>query len=181
MAQGNIATLNEAGADKKRIVTSCPHCFTTIGKEYGELGGHYEVFHHTQLIADLIGRGKLKLNGDQLEKVTFHDPCYLGRQNGVISEPREALTEAGATLLEMDKNGRDSFCCGAGGAQYWKEEEHGTEAVNLARFAQAEATGAETLAVGCPFCATMMIDANREKGEPMQVRDVAEVVAGAIG
>ena len=180
MAQGNIEILNDAGADKKRIVTSCPHCFTTIGKEYGELGGHYEIFHHTQLIADLVGRGKLRLNGNKLEKVTFHDPCYLGRQNGIISEPRDALAKAGATLLEMDKSGRDSFCCGAGGAQYWKEEEHGTEAVNLARFAQAQATGAETLAVGCPFCATMMIDANREHGEPMQVRDVAEIVAEAI-
>jgi Fe-S oxidoreductase len=180
MAKGNIETLNEAGADKKRIVTSCPHCFTTIGKEYGELGGHYEVFHHTQLIADLIGRGKLKLNGDKLEKVTFHDPCFLGRQNGVISEPREVLAQAGATLLEMDRNGRDSFCCGAGGAQYWKEEEHGTEAVNLNRFAQARATGADTLAVGCPFCATMMIDANRENGEAMKVGDVAELVAEVI-
>jgi Fe-S oxidoreductase len=180
IAQGNIEILNEAGADKKRIVTSCPHCFTTIGKEYGELGGHYEVFHHTQFIADLIGRGKLRLNGNKLEKVTFHDPCYLGRQNSIISEPRDALEKAGATLLEMDKSGRDSFCCGAGGAQYWKEEEHGTEAVNLARFAQAQATGAETLAVGCPFCATMMIDANREQGEPLHVRDVAELVAGAL-
>ena len=180
MAQGNIEILNEAGADKKRIVTSCPHCFTTIGKEYGELGGHYEVFHHTQLIADLVGRGKLRLNGNKLEKVTFHDPCYLARQNDIISEPRDALAKAGATLLEMDKTGRDSFCCGAGGAQYWKEEEHGTEAISLARFAQAQATGAETLAVGCPFCATMMIDANREHGEPMQVRDVAEIVAEAI-
>jgi Fe-S oxidoreductase len=180
MAQGNIELLNEAGADKKRIVTSCPHCFTTIGKEYGELGGHYEVFHHTQFIADLIGRGKLRLKNNRLEQVTFHDPCYLGRQNGIVNEPREALAKAGATLLEMDKTGRDSFCCGAGGAQYWKEEEHGDQAVNLDRFDQAQATGAKTLAVGCPFCATMMIDANREHGEPLQVRDVAELVAESI-
>jgi Fe-S oxidoreductase len=180
MAQVNIETLNQAGADKKRIVTSCPHCFTTIGKEYGELGGHYEVFHHTQLIADLIGRGKLRLNGNKLEKVTFHDPCYLGRQNDIISEPRDVLAKAGATLLEMGKAGRESFCCGAGGAQYWKEEEHGAEAVNLTRFAQVQATGAETLAVSCPFCATMMIDANREHGEPLEVRDVAEIVVEAL-
>ncbi len=180
MAQGNIELLNDVGAHKKRIVTSCPHCFTTIGKEYGELGGHYEVFHHTQFIADLIGQGKLRLNGNKLQKVTFHDPCYLGRQNGIISEPRDALAKAGATLLEMDKTKQDSFCCGAGGAQYWKEEEHGSEAVNLKRFAQAQATGAATLAVGCPFCATMMIDANREHGEPMQVRDVAELVAESL-
>jgi Fe-S oxidoreductase len=180
MALGNIETLNAAGADKKRIVTSCPHCFTTIGKEYGELGGHYTVFHHTQLISDLVGQGKLRLNGRKLESVTYHDPCYLGRHNGVIAEPRDALAQAGATLLEMERSGKDSFCCGAGGAQYWKEEEHGTEAVNAHRFAEAQGTGATTLAVGCPFCATMMIDANREKGEPMQVKDVAQVVLEAM-
>ena len=180
MAQGNIETLNGAGADKKRIVTSCPHCFTTIGKEYGELGGHYSVFHHTQLIADLVGRGKLRLNGSKLESVTYHDPCYLGRHNGIIAEPREALAKAGAKLLEMDRSGKDSFCCGAGGAQYWKEEEHGSEAVNANRFAEAQSTGATTLAVGCPFCATMMSDANREKGAPMQVKDVAQVVLEAM-
>jgi Fe-S oxidoreductase len=180
MAQGNIETLNAAGADKKRIVTSCPHCFTTIGKEYGELGGHYQVFHHTQLIADLVGKGKLRLNGQALEKVTYHDPCYLGRHNGVIAEPRDALAKAGATLLEMDKSGKNSFCCGAGGAQYWKEEEHGDTAVNATRFAQAQATGAQTLAVACPFCTTMLKDANREKGEPMIVKDVAQVVLEAV-
>jgi Fe-S oxidoreductase len=181
MAMGNIETLNSVGADKKRIVTSCPHCFTTIGKEYGELGGNYTVFHHTQLIADLVGKGKLKLNGRQLEKVTFHDPCYLGRHNGILDEPRDALAKAGLTLLEMDRSGKDSFCCGAGGAQYWKEEEHGGTAVNANRFAEAQATGAQTLAVGCPFCATMMSDANREKGAPMKVKDVATIVLEAMG
>ncbi len=180
MAQMNIETLNGVGADKKRMVTSCPHCFTTIGKEYKELGGNYKIFHHTQLIADLVGKGKLRLNGSKLEKVTFHDPCYLGRQNDIIAPPREALADAGATLLEMEKSGRDSFCCGAGGAQYWKEEEHGSAAVNITRFKQAQKTGAATLAVGCPFCATMMIDANREFGEPMQVKDVAEIVVDAM-
>jgi Fe-S oxidoreductase len=182
MAEANIETLNAAGADKKRIVTSCPHCFTTIGKEYGEMGGHYTVFHHTQLIADLVGRGKLRLNGKTLEKVTFHDPCYLGRHNGVIAAPRRALADAGLTLLEMPRNGKDSFCCGAGGAQYWKEEEHGVtgETVNANRFREARATGAAVLAVGCPFCNTMMSDANREQGAPMQVRDVAELVAEAL-
>ncbi len=181
MAMGNIETLNAAGVDKKRIVTSCPHCFTTIGKEYGELGGHYDIFHHTQLIADLVGKGKLKLNGNKLEQVTFHDPCYLGRHNSIVNDPRTALQQAGATLLEMDRSGTDSFCCGAGGAQYWKEEEHGSEAINLHRFDEAAATGAKTLAVGCPFCATMMGDANREKGEPMQVKDVAQIVLDAMG
>jgi Fe-S oxidoreductase len=183
MAEANIETLNAAGADKKRIVTSCPHCFTTIGKEYGELGGHYTVFHHTQLISDLVGKGKLRLNGKTLEKTTFHDPCFLGRHNGVIEEPRAALAAAGLTLLEMPRHGKDSFCCGAGGAQYWKEEEHGVtgEKVNANRFREAQATGAAVLAVGCPFCNTMMNDANREQGAPMQVRDVAELVAEAMG
>jgi Fe-S oxidoreductase len=180
MALGNIETLNEAKANERRIVTSCPHCFTTIGKEYGELGGHYEIFHHTQLIADLVGRGKLRLNGSQLEQVTFHDPCYLGRHNGIIQDPREALRQAGATLLEMKRHGTDSFCCGAGGAQMWKEEEHGTDAVNMNRFREAQGTGAQTLAVGCPFCATMMHDANRETGETMVVKDVAELVVDVM-
>lgn len=180
LALTNIEALNEAGVDKKKIVTSCPHCFTALGKEYGDLGGHYDVFHHTQLIADLVGRGKLKLNGSKLEKVTFHDPCYLGRHNGVVAEPRDVLARAGVTLLEMDRNKKNSFCCGAGGAQYWKEEEHGSEAVNINRFEEAHKTGAETLAIGCPFCATMMIDANREKGEPMAVKDVAQLVVEAM-
>jgi len=181
LAMSNIKTLNAAGVDKKQIVTSCPHCFTTLGKEYKELGGDYTVYHHTQMIANLIGQGKLRLNGRNLEPVTFHDPCYLGRHNGVIAEPREVLAKAGATLLEMDRHGQNSFCCGAGGAQMWKEEEHGTAAVNATRFAEARRTRAKTLVVGCPFCAQMMHDANRESGEPMQVKDVAELVAEAIG
>ena len=180
MAMGNIETLNAAQADKRRIVTSCPHCFTTIGSEYKELGGDYTVFHHTQLIADLVGKNKLRLNGKTLEKVTFHDPCYLGRHNDVLAEPRTALAQAGMHLLEMDRSGKDSFCCGAGGAQMWKEEEHGQEAVNINRFHEAQQTGASTLAVGCPFCATMMVDANREAGSPMQVKDVAQIVAEAM-
>lgn len=180
LALTNIEILNEFEVDKRKVVTSCPHCFTTLGKEYGDLGGHYTVYHHTQLIANLIGQGKLRLNGSQLEKVTFHDPCYLGRHNGVVNEPRSALSRAGARLLEMDRHGTDSFCCGAGGAQYWKEEEHGSEAVNIHRFEEAMQTGAETLAVGCPFCATMMKDASREKGDPMVVKDVAELVLAAM-
>ena len=180
LAMSNIETLNAAGVDKKQIVTSCPHCFTTLGKEYKELGGDYSVYHHTQMIANLIGQGKLRLNGHQLEAVTFHDPCYLGRHNGIIAEPREVLAKAGATLLEMDRHGQNSFCCGAGGAQMWKEEEHGAAAVNATRFAEARRTRAKILAVGCPFCAQMMHDANRESGEPMQVKDVAELVAEAI-
>jgi len=151
-----------------------------LKNEYPQKGGNYEVIHHSQLIARLIKEGKFALNASLEGTLTYHDPCYLGRQNNIVQEPRDVLAAAGATLLEMEKHGKDSFCCGAGGAQYWKEEEPGTEAVNLNRFSQAQATGASTLAVGCPFCATMMIDANREQGEPMQVIDVAEIVANSI-
>lgn len=181
MATANIETLNAAGVDKKRIVTSCPHCLTTLGKEYPDLGGHYQVYHHTQMISDLVGKGKLKLNGNMLEKTTFHDPCYLGRHNNVFDSPRDALAQAGVTLLEMGRTKDNSFCCGAGGAQMWKEEEHGREAVNNNRFEEAQATGAETLAVGCPFCTIMLKDANQKAGSTMKVRDVAEIVVEAMG
>ncbi len=180
MAQMNIETLNAAGVDKKRIVTGCPHCLHTIGQEYAAFGGSYTVLHHTQLITELVGSGQLKLSSTKNGQVTFHDPCYLGRHNGEYAAPREALVQAGLTLLEMDRSKANSFCCGGGGAQMWKEEEEGAEAVNANRFAEANGTGATTLAVGCPFCARMMNDANTQAGEPMQVKDIAEVVAEAI-
>ncbi|MBT7818476.1 MAG: (Fe-S)-binding protein, partial [Chloroflexi bacterium] len=109
--------------------------------------------------------------------ITFHDPCYLGRQNDILIDPRQVLTSSGANLIEMEKSGKQSFCCGAGGAQMWKEEEHGEIAVSLDRYNQAKATGANTIAVGCPFCLTMMTDANKDEGEKMKVKDIAEVVA----
>ena len=180
LASANIEKLNEIGADKKKIVTGCPHCFHTIGKEYPQLGGRFHIMHHTQLIADLVGKGKLTLANGHLEETTFHDPCYLGRHNHEYDAPRDALAQAGSLLLEMDLNSQNSFCCGAGGAQVWKEEEHGSKPVNSARFAQAQATGATTLAIGCPFCARMLNDANAEAGNPMIVKDVAQVVAAAI-
>lgn len=181
MAMTNIETLNEIGAGEKRIVTGCPHCLHTIGREYKELGGDFHVLHHTQMIADLVGRSKLRLNGQKLEQITFHDPCFLGRHNGVYDAPRDALAQAGATLLEMERSRNNSFCCGAGGAQFWKEEEHGEQAVNHNRYQEAQETGAGTLAIGCPFCARMLDDASKEAGQTMQVKDVAEVVAEAIG
>jgi Fe-S oxidoreductase len=181
LAQTNIENLKSIGADTKRIVTTCPHCFQTLGKEYQDFGGHFQVMHHTQFIADLVGKGILTLkNGNVLEKATFHDPCYLGRHNGVYDEPRQNLADAGYTLLEMERSKEGSFCCGAGGAQMWKEEEHGKEGVNTNRFAEARATGAKTLATGCPFCAIMMIDANKQAGDEMQVKDVAQIIADAI-
>ena len=175
MAMGNIETLNGAGV--KKIVATCPHCLHTIKNEYPQFGGEYEVVHHTEFINDLIGSGKIELNGNKLDSVTFHDPCYLGRHNGVYDAPREVLTELSVSVPEMEHNHNMSFCCGAGGAQMWKEEEEGSAAVNATRYAEAEATGAETIAVGCPFCNQMLTDANAQAGEKMEVKDIAQLVA----
>ncbi|MGD2078707.1 MAG: (Fe-S)-binding protein [Chloroflexota bacterium] len=181
MAQMNIDILNGIGADKKTIVATCPHCFHTLGKEYIDFGAEFRVLHHTQYIGELIGTGRLSLkNGRVLEQATFHDPCYLGRHNSEYDAPREALARAGMTLLEMDRNREKSFCCGAGGAQMWKEEEHGQTPVNMNRYAEARDTGAQVLATGCPFCAIMLNDANTEAGEAMKIKDVAQVVAEAV-
>ncbi len=181
MALMNIETLNRIDAQDKTIVATCPHCFNTLGKEYPALGGNYQVMHHTQFIANLIGQGRLTLQDKGLlTKATFHDPCYLGRYNEVYDAPRDTLAKAGLILLEMDRNRSDSFCCGAGGAQMWKEEEHGSQAVSVNRFSEAMSTGASTLATGCPFCAIMMVDANTETGHKMEVKDVAQIVAEAM-
>jgi len=176
LASQNVEILNEV--KPKRIVTTCPHCLHTIKNEYPAFGGNYEVIHHTQLINELVGAGKIKLQvtSDEL-RVTFHDPCYLGRHNREVDAPRDALKSAGALTIEMPRNSAKSFCCGAGGAQMWKEEEEGTARVNLTRFAEAKSTGANTVAVGCPFCLAMMTDAAKGDGGLIQVKDVAEIVA----
>ena len=176
LATANVEMLNEV--KPPRIVTTCPHCLHTIKNEYPAFGGEYEVIHHTQLINELVGAGKIKMNldGDSMQ-VTFHDPCYLGRHNKIVDAPRESLKNAGLVTVEMPRHGAQSFCCGAGGAQMWKEEEHGTTNVNRARFAEAKATGAKTLAVGCPFCMTMLNDASNADGGDVTVKDVAEIVA----
>jgi len=176
LATQNVEILNEVAP--KRIVTTCPHCLHTIKNEYPAFGGNYQVIHHTQLINELVGAGKISMNleGDNM-KVTFHDPCYLGRHNKEVDAPRDALKSAGALTFEMPRNGAKSFCCGAGGAQMWKEEEEGSARVNEARFAEAKATGADTVAVGCPFCLTMMTDAAKGEDSQIQVKDVAEIVA----
>jgi Fe-S oxidoreductase len=176
LASANVATLNRVAP--KRIVTTCPHCLHTLKNEYPAFGGHYRVIHHTQLIEELLETGRLKLRADAVPHMaTFHDPCYLGRQNGVFQAPRASLHAAGLPLAEMPRHGAKSFCCGAGGAQMWKEEEAGEERVSSARLRQAEATGAHTLAVGCPFCMLMLTDASRAAGEGIQVLDVAEIIA----
>ncbi|MDE2957660.1 MAG: (Fe-S)-binding protein [Bacteroidota bacterium] len=177
LARKNIQTLD--AVRPRKILTTCPHCLHTLGKEYPALGGRYEVVHHTQLLAELQAKGRIPgahlLDGT----VTFHDPCYLARQNGIVNAPREALGATGLTLSEMPRHGRKSFCCGAGGAQMWKEEEKPT--VSEARYQEAAATGAATLAVGCPFCLTMLQDeASRASDTPMRVADVAELIADQL-
>ena len=164
---------------KRRILVTCPHCFHNIGKEYSQFGGTFEVIHHTQLIDELIEQGRLPIGArlDQAPNVTFHDPCYLGRQNDIVDEPRAALRHSGMSLVEMARNRQGSFCCGAGGAQFWKEEEPGDTAVNMTRFREAQATGADTLAVGCPFCLRMLTDARDAAEEGPVVMDVAEILA----
>jgi Fe-S oxidoreductase len=175
LASANVEILNEV--HPKRIVTMCPHCLHTLKNEYPAFGGNYLVIHHTQLINELVGEGKIRLDiSDDKYTVTFHDPCYLGRHNKVFEAPRENLKAVGLTTIEMPRNESKSFCCGAGGAQMWKEEEPGSQRVNEARFAEAKATGAQAVAVGCPFCMTMLTDASKADGGSVQVKDVAEIV-----
>lgn len=179
-AENNIETLNTGGAEKKKIVTGCPHCLHTLKNEYSALGGQYKVIHHTELIEEVIRTGKLKLDTNSQNPSTYHDPCYLGRHNGVYDAPRTALAAMGPSPTEMPRSRDQSFCCGAGGAQAWKEEEPGRESVSDNRFREAMATGTNTLAVGCPFCARMMNDANKRAGEPIRIQDIAEIVVESI-
>jgi Fe-S oxidoreductase len=184
LATQNTETLNEAmraedGA-QRRIVSTCPHCLHTLKNEYKDFGGDYEVIHHTQLIGELMAAGKLKADPTRAANVAFHDPCYLGRHNGVFDAPRAALKGAGAALAELPRNRTQSFCCGAGGAQMWKEEEHGSGRVSVNRLNEAIATGKDTLAVACPFCMIMLSDAKTQVKTEMQIKDVAEVVAEAL-
>jgi len=164
----------------KRILTTCPHCMHTLEKEYPQFGGNYNVVHHTEFIDELIKTGRLTVKAGATEQMTFHDPCYLGRQNGVLVEPRSILNSVGAELVEMAKNRKQSFCCGAGGAQMWKEEELGTSRVSAERIRQAKDVGAQTLAVGCPFCMIMLTDAAKSEAPELQLMDVAEIVAERI-
>lgn len=177
MAQANVKTLNAAAP--KRIVVTCPHCLHNLGKEYHQFGGDYTVVHHTELIEELIKMGQLPqtANPNTWSNVTFHDPCYLGRHNDVVDAPRHVLSAIGAPLKEMPRHGKRSFCCGAGGAQFWKEEEHGDKAVNVERYEEAAATGAKTLAVGCPFCMQMFNTAKSAIPEGPEIKDVVELIA----
>lgn len=174
LATTNVETLNEVAP--RRIVTTCPHCLHTIKNEYAAYGGHFEVIHHTQLLQEMMAQGQVRLKPDAVQQVTFHDPCYLGRQNGVFEAPRASLEIAGLELTEMGRSRSQSFCCGAGGAQMWKEEEAGRERVSQNRMREAQATGASTLAVGCPFCMIMFNATEADEAAPV-VRDVVEIIA----
>ncbi|WP_306551063.1 (Fe-S)-binding protein [Daejeonella sp.] len=174
------------GYEIKKIVTGCPHCFNTIKNEYPNLGGNYEVIHHSQLIQQLIDEGKLKAEGGESfkgKKITFHDPCYLGRANGVYEAPRKALEILDAELVEMKRCKSNGLCCGAGGGQMFKEPEKGTKDINIERIDEALALQPNIVASSCPFCMTMLSDGikNFNKEEEVKVLDIAEITVRANG
>jgi Fe-S oxidoreductase len=180
-AMMNIQVLNGYGI--KKIVTACPHCFNTLKNEYPDLGGNYEVVHHSQLIQSLINDGRLKVSGGafQGKKITFHDPCYLGRGNDVYEAPREVIEKLDVALSEMKRSRQKGFCCGAGGAQMFKEPEAGNKDVNIERTEEALSLNPDVIAVGCPFCMTMMTDGvkNFNKESEVKVLDIAELIEKA--
>ena len=183
-AMSNIQVLNGYGI--KKIVTACPHCFNTLKNEYPELGGNYEVIHHSTMLQQLINEGKIKLKeGGSFKgkKITYHDSCYLGRANNIYEAPREVLQMLDADLVEMKRCRTTGLCCGAGGAQMFKEPEKGNKDINVARTEDALATGATTVAVACPFCMTMMTDGvkSKEKEATVKVMDLAELIAEGHG
>jgi Fe-S oxidoreductase len=173
-AEQNVATLKENRV--RKIVASCPHCFNTLANEYGDFGGNYEVLHHTELLAELVRDGKLKPKADA-KPITYHDSCYLARHNDVRMEPRELVAAVGQPV-EMKRSGKKTFCCGAGGAHMWMEEKG--KQINVERAREAIDTGAETLAVACPFCTVMLDDGVRETGSQMRVADVATLLAESM-
>jgi Fe-S oxidoreductase len=183
LASANVQILNEV--NPRRIVTTCPHCLHTLKNEYPAFGGNFTVMHHTQLIQELISNGKIQLaslspDDDLNNGITYHDPCYLGRHNHIVDEPRADIRDLNQKFTELPRHAYKSFCCGAGGAQMWKEEEHGQERINANRFAEAQATGADALAVACPFCLIMLTDAKKAANSEMQVLDIAELVAARL-
>ncbi len=180
LAQSNIAAFNEAGV--KKIVTNSPHCYSTFKNEYPELGGDFEVLHYTQFLAGLIDEGKLKFTGELNKKVTYHDPCYLGRHNGIYDEPRKVLKSIpGLELIEMDESRENSLCCGGGGGRIWMETKKGERFSDI-RLEQAIETGADILAVACPYCLCNFEDSLRTMGkeDTIEVKDIAELVQECI-
>lgn len=183
MAYQNIQVLNNYKI--KKIVTACPHCFNILKNEYPELGGNYEVIHHSTFLQGLLDEGKIKLkeggsfNG---KKITYHDSCYLGRANSIYEAPRKVLEALDAELIEMKRCRSNGLCCGAGGAQMFKEEEKGTTRINKERSEEAIGTGADIIAAACPFCNTMMTDGVKlaEKEDAVKVMDIAELIAASL-
>ena len=178
MAMANVELLNEVSP--KRIVTTCPHCLHTIRNEYPAFGGLYQVIHHSQFINELIQKGKLRLKSNDVQKLAFHDPCYLGRQNDILIDPREVLQHASGEIIELPRHGKKSFCCGAGGAQMWKEEAEGIQRVNATRFQEVITSGAGSLTVACPFCMIMLNDARKDAASEIEVLDIAEIVLRSL-
>ena len=174
-AEQNVATLNEAGVT--RIVANCPHCFNTLANEYPDFGGRYEVIHHSELLSTLVREGKLAPQRSEGRSITYHDSCYLARHNDVLAEPRELVAAVGEPV-EMERSGKRTFCCGAGGAHMWMEERG--SAINAERVREAAATGADTLAVACPFCTVMLDDGVQSGGQQLRVVDVATLLVESI-
>jgi Fe-S oxidoreductase len=183
MAYQNIQVLNGYGI--KKIVTACPHCFNILKNEYPELGGNYEVIHHTTFLQQLIDEGKIKMKEDgsfKGKKITYHDSCYLGRANNIYEAPRKILEALDGELIEMKRCGSNGLCCGAGGAQMFKEEEKGDLRINTERTKEAIATGASIIAANCPFCMTMLTDGVKvnEKEDEVKVMDIAEMIVAEM-
>ncbi len=175
----NIETLKMYNV--RKIVTACPHCFNTLKNEYLALGGNYNVMHHTQLLQELINKGRIKLKEGGTfkgKRITYHDSCYMGRINGVYEAPRAVLAELDSDLVEMKRSKQNGLCCGAGGSQMWKEDEPGDKRINIERSEEALATGADIIAVNCPFCLTMMSDGvkAKDKQEEVMVYDLSELI-----
>lgn len=181
-AMNNIMVLN--GYEVTKIVTGCPHCFNTLKNEYPELGGKYEVVHHSQMLQELMDAGKISVQGGNYKgkKITFHDPCYLGRANKVYEAPRQVIMRLDSLMTEMKRSKANGLCCGAGGAQMFKEPENGNKDINMERAEEALATVPDTIAVACPFCMTMMSDGVKlnEKDDSVKVKDIAEMIAEAM-
>lgn len=179
----NIEVLNMYNV--KKIVAACPHCFNTLKNEYPALGGNYEVVHHTQLLQELINDGRIKMTEGGTfkgKKITYHDSCYLGRINGIYEAPRKVLESLDSDLVEMKRSRTKGLCCGAGGAQMWKEDEPGDKRINIERVEEALETGADIIAANCPFCITMMSDGVKAKeNENVMVYDLAELIVNNNG
>jgi heterodisulfide reductase subunit D len=183
MAYQNIRTMNNYQV--RKIVTACPHCFNILKNEYPELGGNYEVIHHTLFLQQLLDEGRIRLKesgGYKGKKIVYHDSCYLGRANGIYEAPRKLLEALDAELVEMKRCKSKGLCCGAGGAQMFKEEEKGTTRINFERTREALDTGAELIASACPFCNTMLTDGvkQEEKENQVKVMDIAELIASEL-